>query len=261
MEHIQVPANLKEQTLGLFDKLVDEKKIFYDRGVSEHVTINGFDVSLKHQFFLFHLSLPSFSSIFLFHLPLPLQFTPLPSHRLNPPMHVQKPCVCITDLYDLTFFSIEKKYNFIISNILKGKPILPPNAPSRTSPTAKNNPFLNPNPEEIITTLGSSHRLLINKYCVFRPMTVVTTIAYKRQTEDLVESDVHAVWSVLCAFDSDGGGSSSNEGMGQSEAMMIYNCGVGAGSSQGHKHMQVLSLPEGGKSTWPSRAMSTHGKS
>ncbi|THV97154.1 hypothetical protein D6D26_06818, partial [Aureobasidium pullulans] len=43
------------------------------------------------------------------------------------------------------------------------KPILPANAPSRKK---AGGPFIDPNPEEIITELGATHRLLVNKWDV-----------------------------------------------------------------------------------------------
>ncbi|THZ15114.1 hypothetical protein D6C91_06972 [Aureobasidium pullulans] len=128
-------------------------------------------------------------------------------------------------------------FQFIIAGILNKKPILPANAPSRKK---AGGPFINPNPEEIITELGATHRLLVNKWGIFRPMTVIPTTHYALQTDDLDMSDVNAAWSVLKAF--------------ETPSLIIYNCGVNAGSSQGHKHTQVFPLPV--HALWPSRAHS-----
>ncbi|CAD0096969.1 unnamed protein product [Aureobasidium vineae] len=128
-------------------------------------------------------------------------------------------------------------FQFIIAGILKKKPILPANAPSRSK---AGGPFINPDPEEVVTELGSTHRLLVNKYGIFRPMTVIPTIHYALQTDDLDLTDLNAAWSVLKAF--------------QTPSLIIYNCGINAGSSQGHKHTQVFPLP--GHTLWPSKATS-----
>jgi ATP adenylyltransferase len=95
-------------------------------------------------------------------------------------------------------------------------------------------------PEEVVTDLGSTHRLLVNKYGIFRPMTVIPTKHYALQTDDLDLSDVNAAWSVLKAF--------------ETPSLIIYNCGINAGSSQGHKHTQVFPLPA--YKLWPFEATS-----
>ncbi|KAI4715315.1 hypothetical protein E4T48_08500 [Aureobasidium sp. EXF-10727] len=128
-------------------------------------------------------------------------------------------------------------FQFIVAGILKKKPILPANAPSRSK---AGGPFINPDPEEVVTELGSTHRLLVNKYGILRPMTVIPTTRYALQTDDLDILDVNAAWSVLKAF--------------RTPSLIIYNCGINAGSSQGHKHTQVFPLP--GHALWPSKAIS-----
>lgn len=134
----------------------------------------------------------------------------------------------------------DHQFQFTIAGILNKKPILPANAPSRSK---AGGPFVNPNPEEVVTDLGSNHRLLVNKYGIFRPMTVIPTKQYALQTDDLDLSDVNAAWSVLKAF--------------QTPSLIIYNCGINAGSSQGHKHTQVFPLPA--HQLWPSKATSHDG--
>jgi len=133
-----------------------------------------------------------------------------------------------------------RQFQFIIAGILNKKPILAANAASRSK---AGGPFVNPNPEEIVTDLGSNHRLLVNKYGIFRPMTVIPTKHYALQTDDLDLPDVNAAWSVLKAF--------------QTPSLIIYNCGINAGSSQGHKHTQVFPLPA--HQLWPSKANSHDG--
>lgn len=74
-------------------------------------------------------------------------------------------------------------------------------------------------------------------YCVYRPCLVLHTNAYRPQTEALDETDIAATWAVL-------------RGM-ETPCMILYNCGVEAGSSQGHKHLQVLPKPDAGLALFP----------
>lgn len=74
-------------------------------------------------------------------------------------------------------------------------------------------------------------------------MLVIPKIEYARQTDDLDFSDINAAWTVLKAFDT--------------PSIIIYNCGVNAGSSQGHKHLQLFPSPT--RSLWPAKATSTKG--
>lgn len=133
------------------------------------------------------------------------------------------------------------QFQFIIASILNKKPIMSANAPSRSK---AGGPFINPDPEEVVIDLGPTHRLLVNKYGIFRPMTVIPTTKYALQSDDLDLTDIRAAWGVLRAF--------------KTPSLIIFNCGVNAGSSQGHKHTQVFPLP--GHVLWPSRARSRTGE-
>lgn len=59
-----------------------------------------------------------------------------------------------------------------------------------------------------------------------RPQYVLHTTKYEHQFDKLSASDLSAAWSVLSRL--------------QSENIVIFNCGVDAGASQGHKHLQIL---------------------
>ena len=125
---------------------------------------------------------------------------------------------------------------------LDKKPISSPNSEDRKDPKG---PFANPPEEEIITDVGNSHRLLLNKYCIYRPMLVLPTTKYAPQTDDLDLSDITAAWQVLRAL---------NTGQ-MARYMAIYNCGPAAGSSLGHKHLQLFPRPEERSMTlFPARA-------
>lgn len=125
--------------------------------------------------------------------------------------------------------------------MLKSKPILEPTAPGRSESSG---PFVDPEPAFVVTQIGHRHRLLINRYSIYRPMLVLPTISYELQTDDLNIDDMAAAWAVLKAY--------------SSPQILIYNCGVHAGSSQGHKHLQIFPQPATGDSRlWPAKATST----
>ncbi|OAP62743.1 hypothetical protein AYL99_01970 [Fonsecaea erecta] len=121
------------------------------------------------------------------------------------------------------------KLNFRSVPHLRRKPITPSDAPERKTGKG-HNPFLNPNPEEILAEVGPSHLLILNKFSVYRPSLLVITRHFVPQTDDLDRGDLSAAWAILQHF--------------RRRYMMIFNCGFEAGSSQGHKHMQFWPYPD-----------------
>jgi len=89
---------------------------------------------------------------------------------------------------------------------------------------------------------NNTHTLLLNKFCILRPQVVIHTTDFQPQSEPLNESDVRVGVEVLRAF------CRPEEGEGEGEGyMLFFNCGVGSGASQAHKHMQVVPRPHGGE--------------
>ena len=132
-----------------------------------------------------------------------------------------------------------------ITPALSKKPILQRDDPGRSKPIG---PFVNPPEEWILARIGQSHKLILNKYCVYRPMLILHTSLFVPQTEDLDLNDLTAAWVILKQI--------------QTPQMIIYNCGVEAGSSQGHKHIQIYPRVDSGKfEMFPSRATSEKGRS
>jgi ATP adenylyltransferase/5',5'''-P-1,P-4-tetraphosphate phosphorylase II len=64
-----------------------------------------------------------------------------------------------------------------------------------------------------------------------RPQYLLHTNDFVPQTDHLTEGDLAAAWNVLTRLEKD------------SKHVVIYNCGFEAGSSLGHKHLQILPLP------------------
>ena len=137
------------------------------------------------------------------------------------------------------------QFQFDVTPSLAKKPILPSDHPGRSKPIG---PFIDPPEEWIIARIGQSHKLILNKYCVYRPMLILHTTPFVPQTNDLDESDLTAAWAISRQI--------------KTPQMIIYNCGVEAGSSQGHKHIQLFPRLDSEKfQMFPSKATSTEGRS
>ena len=77
-------------------------------------------------------------------------------------------------------------------------------------------------------------------------MLILHTALFALQTDDLDESDLAATWAILHRI--------------KTPQMIIYNCGVEAGSSQGHKHIQIFPRQDSeGFQPFPSKVLSTEG--
>ncbi|KAI3555045.1 hypothetical protein CABS02_04884 [Colletotrichum abscissum] len=121
------------------------------------------------------------------------------------------------------------EFEFRISPALKRKPYLERDDPKRT---ADKGPFLTPDPDFVVAQVGSHHALKLNLCCMYRPAFVLYTRLFEPQAQDLNFVDVEAARAVMIALKPTLG-----------PQLMIYNCGVDAGSSQGHKHVQIFPQP------------------
>ncbi|KAK8048312.1 hypothetical protein PG994_010042 [Apiospora phragmitis] len=99
------------------------------------------------------------------------------------------------------------------------------------SARAEGGPFLNPDPDFVVAPIGDSHILQLSMHCIYRPAFILHTRDFAPQTDDLDISDFAAMHSAMARL-----GHTAPQ-------MAIYNCGLDAGSSQGHKHMQVFASP------------------
>jgi ATP adenylyltransferase len=70
--------------------------------------------------------------------------------------------------------------------------------------------------------------LVLNKFCISNTHILIVTKEFESQTESLNVGDMENFYKIVNDMD---------DGLG------FFNCGRNAGSSQLHKHMQVLSLP------------------
>ena len=108
-----------------------------------------------------------------------------------------------------------------------------------TAPRLPADPFADPDPELVVRDRTATHRALLNKFSVLREHLLVVTREYEDQRSLLDERDFEAL--ALCMADA--------------EVLAFYNGGTEAGASQGHKHIQVVTLPLSPRHSVPMDAM------
>ncbi|KAK4034967.1 hypothetical protein C8A01DRAFT_18285 [Parachaetomium inaequale] len=93
-----------------------------------------------------------------------------------------------------------------------------------------------------ITDVGSTHLLAFNMFPAARPhFLLVTQDGFRRQHEELDRDDMTALWQVMSSFK-------------QKRYLAIFNCGINAGCSRLHKHMQLFPAPAPDDfALWPDR--------
>ena len=120
--------------------------------------------------------------------------------------------------------------------------MLAADAPERKG---KGGPFINPEEGFVLAKVGPLHVLEFSKYCPYRPLLVLHTREFEPQNDDLNFNDLAAAWALLKHM--------------KEPYLMMYNCGVASGSSQGHKHMQLFARAEIPFEIFPAQAQSTEG--
>jgi sulfate adenylyltransferase (ADP) / ATP adenylyltransferase len=90
------------------------------------------------------------------------------------------------------------------------------------------NPFADPEPELFVADVSPTHYALLNKYHVIENHLLVVTREFVDQEALLDRADFEALVACL---------------PGDVPAIGFYNGGAGAGASQPHKHLQVVTLP------------------
>lgn len=93
-----------------------------------------------------------------------------------------------------------------------------------TRPDPRINPFLPPEPDLTIGTVGERHIAILNKFPVIQRHLLIVTREFEDQTAPLTLSDFDALADVMTRLG----------GLG------FYNGGIEAGASQRHKHLQWI---------------------
>ena len=86
------------------------------------------------------------------------------------------------------------------------------------------NPFLNPDPELTVGTLGDAHVVILNKFPLCDRHLVLARRSFEEQLLPLTHSDFAALAII----------------MGEAGGTGLYNGGAAAGASQRHKHLQWI---------------------
>lgn len=99
------------------------------------------------------------------------------------------------------------------------------------------NPFGQPEPELTVLedVADGEYRLLLNKFPVVAEHTLLVTKEVKQQQSPLSPIDLMTAYRILDRLDDE------DESV---RHMAFYNCGPSSGSSQDHKHLQILRLPQ-----------------
>jgi len=103
-----------------------------------------------------------------------------------------------------------------------------PAGPARELTLSSQDPFLDPEPEMVVTALSARHRLLLNKYNVVPYHLLIVTTAFESQCDPLNTADFEAALGVMSEI---------------RPALLFYNSGEQSGASQPHKHLQLVPLP------------------
>ncbi|KAK4123044.1 hypothetical protein N657DRAFT_690720 [Parathielavia appendiculata] len=112
-------------------------------------------------------------------------------------------------------------------------------------------PFDNPPAAMLITQLPPSHNLVLNKFAIVPEHFILATQAFKEQTHLLEKADLEAAYACIEAYhqyhtrapDNDTKIAASgvvNDGNGSGELFVFFNSGAASGSSQPHRHIQML---------------------
>ncbi len=98
----------------------------------------------------------------------------------------------------------------------------------KTTPEKQHtNPFLPYEENMFVTDISDTHVCLLNKFNVIDHHLLIVTRSFEEQESLLTLQDFEAIWICMAEFD----------------GLAFYNGGEIAGSSQRHKHLQMIPLP------------------
>ncbi|KAI0393911.1 hypothetical protein F5Y17DRAFT_283059 [Xylariaceae sp. FL0594] len=107
-----------------------------------------------------------------------------------------------------------------------------PKPPKPVEPLARPfNPFENPPAALVVAQIPPSHRLVLNKFAIVPEHSILVTREYKPQTHILEADDVEAAYACVQAYRKAGQG-----------LYVFFNSGDHSGSSQPHRHLQLLPI-------------------
>lgn len=97
------------------------------------------------------------------------------------------------------------------------------------------NPFEDPEPElTVLNNVDDDYRLVLNKFPIVAEHSLLVTKEFQDQKSPLSPKELYMSYQLLDNLDDEDEGKRN---------MLIYNSGPSSGSSQDHKHLQLLPLP------------------
>ncbi|KAL2163988.1 hypothetical protein VTH06DRAFT_3201 [Thermothelomyces fergusii] len=96
-------------------------------------------------------------------------------------------------------------------------------------------PFDNPPKAMLITPLDPAHNLVLNKFAIVPEHFILATRAFKEQTDLLERDDLEVAYACIEAYHNSSEGNDSG-----SELYVFFNSGPASGSSQPHRHVQLV---------------------
>ncbi|KAL2270548.1 hypothetical protein VTJ83DRAFT_2732 [Remersonia thermophila] len=134
---------------------------------------------------------------------------------------------------------------------LANKPRAPLPAAPTTEPSAATgqpkkpafDPFDNPAEAMLVASLGTSHNLILNKFAIVPEHFILATKAFEEQTDLLSRADLEAAYACIQAYHAyaePGLDGPTHDDPSKSELYVFYNSGPASGSSQPHRHLQLL---------------------
>jgi ATP adenylyltransferase len=128
----------------------------------------------------------------------------------------------------------------------KPKEAHPPPAPSHPSVKPFFDPFDNPAEAMLIAPLPPTHNLVLNKFAIIPEHFILATQAFKEQTDLLDKADLDAAYACIEAYHQYhhhiANPSEGESQQGDGELFVFYNSGPASGSSQPHRHLQLLPI-------------------
>lgn len=113
---------------------------------------------------------------------------------------------------------------------------------NKNSNSKAEDPFANPDKELVVTedlNGDGEYKLLLNKFPVVPEHSLLVTSEFKDQRSALTPSDLMTAYNVLCSLQGD-----KDDDVTCERYLVFYNCGPHSGSSQDHKHLQIMQMPE-----------------
>ncbi|KAK3302653.1 inositol phospholipid synthesis and fat-storage-inducing TM-domain-containing protein [Chaetomium strumarium] len=171
--------------------------------------------------------------------------------RVNGDVHFFETQVTLVNVNSVPF---QLRFSPALAN--KPKEAHPPPAPSHPSVKPFFDPFDNPAEAMLIAPLPPAHNLVLNKFAIIPEHFILATQAFQEQTDLLDKADLDAAYACIEAYHqyhthSPDGEPEQEKGEGtgkkkkkkrDGELFVFYNSGPASGSSQPHRHLQLLPM-------------------